>query len=94
MTKEQLYDYLEHRLKSFPRFPLSASDLRDVLVKMIDFTAQAPQSPQGEAILKAPGNTSALAQDGDWKVSVSAQRSLQKHKRVSGQWVLVEEDTL
>jgi hypothetical protein len=94
MTKEQLHDYLEHRLKSFPRFPLSASDLRDALVKIIDFVAQVTDTAREELIIKAPGNTAALPQDGDWRISVSNEKSLQKHKRSGGQWVLVEEDTL
>ena len=59
MTKEQLYDYLEHRLKSFPRFPLSASDTRDAMKKIIDFVAQATDATREELIIKAPGNTAA-----------------------------------
>lgn len=91
MTREQLEDLINKRIKSFPRYPLTASELRDVLFHMLDFLVTSNASTNF-VIIKAEGNTSQSPEDGDWRMTVDANKTYTKEKRVSGSWVVVEED--
>lgn len=91
MTNDQLKDYIAKRIKSFPKYPLTASELRDVLYHMLDYLIEI-NATTTMFIIKAEGNSSQEPEDGDWKMSVDSSKTFKKEKRVSGAWVVVEED--